>query len=196
MPKKYRPIEISDVLKEAFSAPARAGITVVASLLDHMLEEAITAILREPANETEKAMICSEHGILGSFSEKIWGAYFLNIIGPETRRSLDMIRLMRNELAHDMNPATYETDHIKARMREITADETEWPLSIIERFKEALPDNLHLKFFTKSLILFIGLSAFRLMNSQQPIHRAEYVKMLADPEKKAAYEQQLAFVRR
>jgi hypothetical protein len=65
-------------------------------------------------------VLFAENGILGTLSEKIWAAYFLKIIGPQVRRDIDLIRNIRNQASHDMNPISFEnTPEIAARCREL-----------------------------------------------------------------------------
>jgi hypothetical protein len=119
MPKRYEPKEINAIADEMEHEGARAAITIGASLLEHALEDAIRYRLRQPSNKTEENVLFNEMGLLGSFNEKIWAAYFLGIIGPETRRDMDLVRTIRNEVAHNMNPISFETESIKARCLEI-----------------------------------------------------------------------------
>lgn len=44
-------------------------------------------------------------------------AYFLRLIGPVTRRELDIIRTIRNECAHNMNPVSFDTEPTISRCR-------------------------------------------------------------------------------
>jgi hypothetical protein len=47
-------------------------------------------------------------------------AFFLKIIGPEVRRDIDLIRLIRNQAAHDMNPISFDkTQQIAGRCRSL-----------------------------------------------------------------------------
>jgi hypothetical protein len=61
----------------------------------------------------------ADNGLFGSFSQKIWAAYFMNIIGPRRRRDLDLIRLIRNRVSHDMNPISFAMPEIASRCREL-----------------------------------------------------------------------------
>jgi hypothetical protein len=119
MAKRYEPKDLDVIFKELAGESARATITVSGSLLEHTLEGAIRTALRDPANANEEGMLFSEMGLIGTFYEKVWLAYFLHIIGPATRRDMDLIRSIRNEVAHDMNPVSFDTDSIKSRCLEL-----------------------------------------------------------------------------
>ena len=88
-------------------------------MIEHQLEAVIKNSLRPAASNTEAEILFSDKGLMGSFSEKIWGAYFMRLIGPKTRLDLDIIRKMRNECAHNMNPISFEIDPIASWLREL-----------------------------------------------------------------------------
>src|SRR5712692_5082170 len=117
MAGRYEPKDIDAIFTELSGESARAAITVGGSLVENALEALIRSRLREPETAREKEVLFSDLGILGTFSEKIWAAYFMRLIGPNTRHDLDMIRLIRNVCAHDMNPISFSQDDIAGRIR-------------------------------------------------------------------------------
>ena len=119
MAPRYEPKDLQPIMEELESANVRAAINVGSSLLEYALEKAIEAALRTPDTETDKNLLFRDHGILGTFSEKILAAFFMRVVGHETRRDLDLIRLMRNVVSHDMNPVTYDTPEIGSRIRSL-----------------------------------------------------------------------------
>jgi hypothetical protein len=120
MPTRYEPKDLDQILVELSGVSDRAAISVGGSLLEHALELAIASRLREPRTKTEANVLFAENGILGTFSEKIWAAYFLKIIGPQVRRDIDLIRNIRNQASHDMNPISFEhTPEVAGRCREL-----------------------------------------------------------------------------
>jgi hypothetical protein len=136
MRNRYEPQDMSAIIEELSSESARAAITVGGAILEYSLEQLLRSRFRLPVNKTEASYLFSDQGILGTFWEKIWAAYFMKLIGPRARRELDLIRLIRNEVAHNMNPIRFETKAIANRCRE---------LSVIA--DQAIdPDNLRLRF--------------------------------------------------
>jgi hypothetical protein len=120
MSKRHKPIDNTKIFKEMKGRNDRAVILVAAALLENDLEECIASRFREPKTDPEKNALFGDRGILHTFSEKIWAAYFLKLIGPVTRHNLDMIRLIRNEAAHNMNPISFRrTPAIANRCREL-----------------------------------------------------------------------------
>jgi hypothetical protein len=120
MATRYEPKDIDQILAELRGESDRAAISVGGSLLEYALELAIASRLREPRTMTEANVLFNDNGILGTFSEKIWAAYFLKVIGPQSRRDIDLIRNIRNHVSHDMNPVSFEnTPEIAARCREL-----------------------------------------------------------------------------
>lgn len=99
----------------------RAAILVGGTALEHALELAIEGRLREPQTDGEHRILFNEpEGILGTFSQKIWAAYFLKIIGPTVRQDIDVIRKIRNVAAHNLDPVSFEnTPEIADRCRSL-----------------------------------------------------------------------------
>jgi hypothetical protein len=150
--ERHIPKDYDAVFAELEDASDRAVILVAGSLLDHALSEAIMSRLREPPTHDEWQELFDDGGVLNTFSQKIMAAYFLKIIGPQTRRDLDLIRKIRNDAAHDMNPISFEGSHkIANRAREIKmGNENTIKLSVREQFLLAA------RFFVANLILRAG----------------------------------------
>jgi hypothetical protein len=109
-----------DIFHELKGENDRAVISVGGSFVEYGLEEAILSRLRQPQTPAEHDVLFNDRGIIGTFSEKIWAAYFLKIIGPTTRRDIDLIRKIRNIAAHEMRPVSFEnTPEISSRCREL-----------------------------------------------------------------------------
>lgn len=119
MARRYKPDYIGKIFDEIEGQNDRAAIIVGLSLVEHFLNEALETKL-PPLTKRERADLFSESGIFASFSQKILGAQVLGLIGPKTRRELDLLRLIRNEAAHNMNPVTFDTPSIKSRAKELT----------------------------------------------------------------------------
>ncbi|MGH6879099.1 MAG: hypothetical protein ACREHV_17200 [Rhizomicrobium sp.] len=120
MPKRYAPKDLRLIFDEMSGGSDRACILVGGSLLEHELEEALLSRFRSSKNAAERNALFTQGGILGSFEEKCWAAYFLRVIGPAAKRDIDLIRSIRNEAAHDMNAVSFEkTQEIANRCREL-----------------------------------------------------------------------------
>jgi hypothetical protein len=120
MPKKYQPKDVDKILEELEGQSDRAAISVGGSFVEYALEQCIESRLREPQNETERSFLFADRGVIGTFFEKTWMAYFLKLIGPIARRDIDLIRKIRNEAAHNMNPVSFQTSgEISKRCREL-----------------------------------------------------------------------------
>jgi hypothetical protein len=119
MAKKYVPRDYMAVLEEALGQNDRAAISAGTSLVDFALERYIASRLRPPSKK-DLGRLFTESGIFGSFSQRILGAYFMRLIGPITRGNLDLIREVRNQVSHDMNPVSFQdTSCIKSRCLQI-----------------------------------------------------------------------------
>ena len=98
MAKRHVPRDMRAVLAEMNGSPPRSAILVGQSVLEYALEEFLRVKLRPFESEAERNKVFAFDGILGSFSNKISMAYYFKMIGPATRRELDIIRLIRNEM--------------------------------------------------------------------------------------------------
>ena len=143
-------------MTELNSASDRAVISVGGAYVEYALEEAILSRVRVPETETELKMFFHDKGIIGTFFEKIWIAYFLKVIGPQTRHDLELIRRIRNVAAHDMNPIAFQTtEEIANRCREL-----KFPTESVPG--KAEPQDLRgmfivtVQFFTANLLLRSG----------------------------------------
>ena len=119
MPPRHMPKDFEAIIAEMNGAPPRSAILVGTSLLEHALEDLIETALRPPSSSLEREALFSVNGILASFSNKIWLAYFLKLIGPVTRRELDIIRSVRNDCAHNMNAVSFDTEPTVSRIRSL-----------------------------------------------------------------------------
>ena len=143
MRTRYAPQDMNLILAELAGENDRAAITVGGSLVEHALELLLASRLRQPANKTEASFLFSDPGILGTFWEKIWAAYFMGLIGPGARRELDLVRAIRNQVAHNMNPVSFAVPEIANRCREL------------RMFGDAItePQNLRMRFLATVQIL-------------------------------------------
>lgn len=119
MKNRYEPKDYDRIFDEMWTLNDRSIILVASSLLGHSLEKLISSRLRKPNTSKEKEVLFSDFGILGSFSQQIWMAYFINLIGPNTRQDLDKIRLIRNVCAHDMNPISFDQEELSSRIQSL-----------------------------------------------------------------------------
>ena len=119
MARGHKPEHIGKIFDEIEAQNDRATIIVGVSFVEHFLDEALVTRLRKLADK-ERETVFSASGIFPTLSRKILGAYALGLIGPKTRRELDLLRSIRNEAAHNVNPVTFDTSQIKSRVKELT----------------------------------------------------------------------------
>ncbi len=91
----------------------RAAVLVCVSLLEQTLEDAIWhRAATEQAKEERERFFNENGGVATSLAEKIFLAYVLGVIGPETRRDLTRIRQIRNVFAHAKRHLGFNTNEI------------------------------------------------------------------------------------
>ncbi len=160
---KYQPKDFDRIFEEVAGANDRAAISVGGSILEFALEQAIASRLREPQGETAKerkkekgALFSPDKGIFGNFYAKIWGAYFLKVIGPSARNDIDLVRQIRNQASHDMNAISFkESPEIAALCLKLSFPKNSIPAA------QTPPDLrglfvLTVQFFTANLFLRAG----------------------------------------
>ena len=114
----FVPKDIKRIMDELATETYRSAAIVGASLIDDSLQSAIALILRPVADDNDTLdRLYGTRGIFASVAAKILAAYALKIIGPNSRRDLTQINKIRNQFAHDMNPLSFEDDHIKDRCK-------------------------------------------------------------------------------
>lgn len=124
MARRYVVRNLDAVLKEMHKAAPRAAILTGVSLVEYLLENLLASALRAPASADERDKLFAQSGPMPSLSAKIWMAYFMRVIGPATRRELDILRALRNECAHDMNPIRFDQARIANRCRSLKQQRT------------------------------------------------------------------------
>ena len=119
MATRYEPKDLEAITAQLEHENPRVVIIVGGSLIEYALEELIKSRLREPVTSDDRAKLLSETGIVGSFEQKILFAYFMKLIGPTARKDFDLLRRMRNEVAHNINPVSFDLPTIADRCREL-----------------------------------------------------------------------------
>lgn len=118
MAKRFDFSKPEEVIQEIKCAEPRSAILVGASLLEYTLEQAIRAQLRKAKTATEaEYLFDDQRGVFSGFERKIWAAYFLNVVGPQTRGDLDIVRRMRNYCAHNVKRVSFELTPISGQCR-------------------------------------------------------------------------------
>lgn len=112
MHTRHKPADVRQIFESLTKEVDRVATIIGASWLEYSLEVLIEKSLRQPNGKGEKHLLFNEGGIFGTFSKKIDGAYFINLIGPATRKTCHTIRKIRNEFAHNMNILDFGTREI------------------------------------------------------------------------------------
>jgi DNA-binding MltR family transcriptional regulator len=110
-------------IMDELEAQTDRGMAIIgAAYLEERLTEAIRSRF---VSENEQAdELLSYKGPLGTFGAKIDAAYAFGLIGEVTRRDLHLIRYIRNDFAHTVEPVSFNTDSIANRCREIQISAT------------------------------------------------------------------------
>lgn len=79
----------------------RGAVLLAASQLELILEKALHSIAPEGISNNKLQAIFEFSGPLGTFSAKINMAYYFRIIGIDAHSSLNVLRKLRNDVAHE-----------------------------------------------------------------------------------------------
>lgn len=120
----YVPQDIEAILADLQEENDRAVAIVGASMVEYALEQALQATMRafDPTKRQDKddlERLFGGNGPFSGMSAKILAAYALRIIGPSTRRDLDLINKIRNAFAHDMNPLAFTDEQVSNRCKQL-----------------------------------------------------------------------------
>jgi hypothetical protein len=113
------------VEREVYGDSDRAAAVVLGTLTEDALRMLLERKLRRDLNSKDRKQLFGFDGISGTFATKITLAYSLELIGPETRRELDLIRFLRNNFAHCDKPIDFKMDVVMAICNELRVPD--WP---------------------------------------------------------------------
>lgn len=96
----------------------RGSAIVGGALIEDALEEMLKALMIASIRKDDELFKAS-YAPLGSFSAKIDVAYRTGLISPKVRKSLHLIRDLRNDFAHLSLQMNFETQSVRDRIREL-----------------------------------------------------------------------------
>jgi DNA-binding MltR family transcriptional regulator len=108
-----REAESKELTAGLFGESDRAAALIGATMLENALRELLESGMRHNLTNEEKRAIFVGEGFLSRFSSKIKLAYALNLITPQLRFDVDLVREIRNAFAHSVVPLEFETPEIK-----------------------------------------------------------------------------------
>jgi|KBSSwiStaDraftv2_1062776.scaffolds.fasta_scaffold40801_4 hypothetical protein len=115
------------------------------------LEERLTEAIRSrfvPGNNIETDLL-GFSGAVGTFSAKIDLAFLLGLIGPQAYRDLHLIRRIRNDFAHVMEPLTFAAPKVANRCRELYL-----PTHLLMPGQNVLPQEPRAQYLAAVMLLF------------------------------------------
>jgi hypothetical protein len=130
---------------EQLRMESERGSTIVgAAFIEEALEKMLKALLIASA-EKDDELFRSSYSPLGSFSAKIDVAYRTGLISPKVRKSLHIIRDLRNDFAHLSLQINFDTQSVRDRIRNLfnlnkELFETLWQI-VQDNFENLIVDN-------------------------------------------------------
>jgi DNA-binding MltR family transcriptional regulator len=100
--------------------PDEAAALVACSLLNHALRDAIASkFIKLSAIEIDGIFSDNQGGPLSTFASRIRIAYALGILGPRTRDDLNILRSVRNVIAHAVPKVDFTVQEVRAACAKI-----------------------------------------------------------------------------
>lgn len=160
---------LTNFLKEFDEESDRAAAILGAAKLDTLLYQIIQSVLRPNVSKNDELL--DGDSPLGTFSSRIMFCYRIGVINDLTAWSLNMIRRIRNQFAHEVSGSIIDSGSHRDR--------------IVELIKP-LRNNYYYNFFLQNAILHseghaaqfrvaVTLIALRLtstLNEQSPIYKS------------------------
>lgn len=101
----------------------RGVALVTGDYLSNLLEALLRQVfVDDDTTATRKVLdgLFVEAGPLGSFATRIRLAYLMGLVGTDTYHALGVIRDMRNEAAHSIEPFSFESPQVRDACRRLT----------------------------------------------------------------------------
>ena len=114
----------------------RGAVIVSVSLIDELLGNLLKAKLA-PSLEKSDELFDAAFSPFGSFSAKIDLAYRIGLLRPSVRKSLHLLRKIRNNFAHASGRKGFDDPSTQDRIRELTKLNNHLLKTIVKVFKEA-----------------------------------------------------------
>jgi hypothetical protein len=125
--------------RELYENPSDRAVAILfGTLTERNLESLLKKSFRDDLNSDDRSALFGFDGAVGTFSSKIFLAYGLKILGPKTRRELDLIRHLRNGFAHSPIPLEFTTSEVRAVCNEFKLVE-HWSAAIPRRYLSRVP---------------------------------------------------------
>ena len=116
-------VDLKDYFRLLRKETDRGCAMIVAAHLDQKLSQLLRGcMLQNKEYEDEITNLLKDPGPLGTFSARIRLAHYLNLISPQVRRDLDIIRKIRNDFAHELRFEDFNTPSIKDRCLNLQHD--------------------------------------------------------------------------
>lgn len=115
------PNKIAAVAEELKEQTDRGAAIIAVALLDELLAKAIVGRLLVP-NRTKKALF-GAYKPLSTFSAKIDLAFALGLIHENAHRDLTLMREIRNEFAHSIDPVHFNDERIAKKCKRLLLEE-------------------------------------------------------------------------
>lgn len=145
----------------------RGSVIVSASIIDHVLGKLIQTML-VPSIEKRDELLEGATAPFSTFSSRIDLAYRLGLIRSESRASFHLLRKIRNDFAHVIDPKTFESESVRSRLMEIRKLNREF----FEACHDVLDENLSNGFSSKDVpdrlmfeVFIAGSAAFLLVET-------------------------------
>lgn len=108
--------DFSDMLRRESE---RGSVIISAALIDEALEKMLKAKLVPASKPDDDELFNGHYAPLSGFSAKIDFAYRVGVIGFNIRKSLHLIRKLRNDFAHSPEQLNFQSQEVHSRIKDL-----------------------------------------------------------------------------
>jgi hypothetical protein len=107
------PNEWDQFFRDIHTQSARGASLIGAALVEACLKQVLITRMHKEVEPEEAAIFENESAPLASFSQRIALAWAIGIIGPNMKKRLTSIRMIRNAFAHALAPIDFDTPLVR-----------------------------------------------------------------------------------
>jgi hypothetical protein len=133
--------------EEFYGESDRVAGILLATMTENALEAALKSVCRR-----DSSTLFGFNGPAGTFHAKIVLAYALSILGQKSRHDLDLLREVRNGLAHSRAPLRFDMPELRTVCEHLEIPETPAAIQISVRYEtdrlkaQGIPPKNHAKY--------------------------------------------------
>lgn len=123
--------DLPQLEEEMYRAGDRATVLMSCAVLETCLTIFLGDKMRPSLSSDDNRRLFDSGGPLHDLSSKTIIGYSFNLFGPETKHDMDLIRILRNQLAHSRRSFGFSTPEVKEFCKYLKSPD--WPSVLIPK---------------------------------------------------------------